>query len=212
MANGQRRFGELLQEVMDEMSEPVTFEPEAIDACVAEIHRLLAKARAEIDAEVTEEHMLAFLGQGTPFTAGQQRLLFADPPTRERFLALRRQRTIPLPSQRPGAGAGFVELTARIAAAGLEDWEFERPFAGGTLKVSRVGVDEQVYLRFRFDDPKIPTRLLIIERVRDQRLERIELEPPNNGEIVLIKDLALPDEKALVDLLRDPTTTGDFER
>jgi hypothetical protein len=223
MSGRQRRFGELLQEVMDEMSEPVTFEPGEIDACVDEVRRLLAKARAEIDAEdaaepkaqtsVTEADMLAFLENGTPFTHAQQRLLFADAPTRERFLALRRQYAAPLPGGAPTPAApAIAEIQTQIAAADAQGLEFERAFAGGTLKVTRVGIGEQVYVLFRFDNPEIATRALIVERVRDEQIERIELPPPDAGEILLIKDLAVPEEAALVDLLRDPNTSGEFQR
>jgi hypothetical protein len=222
MSGRQRRFGELLQEVMDEMSEPVTFEPGEIDARVAEIHRLLAKAREEIDAEdaaeaaarasVAEDDIVAFFEKGTPFTHAQQRLLFADPSTRERFLALKRQYAAPLPGGARAPAPAIVEMPTQIAAAGAQGAEFERAFAGGTLKISPVGIGEQVYVLFSFDDPAVATRVLIVERARDEQIERIELPPPDAGEILLVKDLAVPEERALVNLLRDPNTSGVFLR
>ena len=84
--------------------------------------------------------------------------------------------------------------------------------ATATLRINPVGIDEQVYVVFSFDDPSVVSRILFVERERDSRIERLELPPPDDGEIVLIKDLALAADADLVDLLRDLTTSGDFQR
>jgi len=163
----------------------------------------------EAAVSVTEGELRALLEKGMSLSHAQQRLLFTDPPTRERFLALRHQHAAYV--QTP-AGPAIAEMRTRIAAAGPLDDKFERPLAGGTLRINPVGIGKQVYVVFSFDDPAVATRVLILDRARDERIERVDLPLPDAGEIVLIKDLAVPAEAALVDMLRDPSTSGVFLR
>ena len=218
MAGEQRRFSDLLLEALDEMSDPAGLPAADIDARVAEVQRLLAQARQEIDAEdaapaLSEQDVIAFVEQGRRLSHDQQRQLFTDPGLRALFRDLKRRNAVALP---PAAGRAsgprFAEMPALIAAATEQGPDFERPFAGGTLRINPVGIDEQVYVVFSFDDPSVVSRVLFVERERDSRIERLELPPPDDGEIVLIKDLALAADADLVALLRDLTTSGDFQR
>lgn len=220
MAGEQRRFSDLLLEALDEMSDPAGLPAAELDARVAEVQRLLARARQEIDAEepatpstLGEQDVVAFVEQGKRLSHDQQRQLFTDPALRALFRDLKRRNAVALPPVAgPASGSRFAEMPALIAAATDQGPDFERPFAGGTLRINPVGIDEQVYVVFSFDDPSVVSRVLFIERTRDQRIERLELPPPDDGEIVLIKDLALAADADLVDLLRDLTTSGDFQR
>lgn len=220
MAGEQRRFSDLLLEALDEMSDPAGLPAAELDARVAEVQRLLAQARQEIDAEdaatpalLGEQDVIAFVEQGRPLTHDQQRQLFTDPALRALFRDLKRRNAVVLPpAAGQASGPRFAEMPALIAAATDQGPDFERPFAGGTLRINPVGIDEQVYVVFSFDDPSVASRVLFVERTRDSRIERIELPPPDDGEIVLIKDLALAADSDLVDLLRDLTTSGDFQR
>jgi hypothetical protein len=219
MAGEQRRFGDLLLEALDEMSDPAGLPAADIDARVAEVQRLLAQARQEIDAEdgvtpvLSEQDVIAFVDEGKRLNHDQQRQLFTDPGLRALFRDLKRRNAVALPPAAGQAGSPrFAEMPALIAAASAQGPEFERPFAGGTLRINPVGIDEQVYVVFNFDDPSVVSRVLFVERARDSRIERLELPPPDNGEIVLVKDLALAADADLVDLLRDLTTSGDFQR
>lgn len=220
MAGEQRRFGDLLLEALDEMSDPAGLPAAELDTRVAELQRRLARVRQEIDAEdaatpalLGEQDVVAFVEQGKALTHDQQRQLFTDPALRALFRDLKRRNAVALP-QAAGQASGprFAEMPALIAAATGQGPDFERPFAGGTLRINPVGIDEQVYVVFSFDDPAVASRVLFVERARDSRIERIELPPPDDGEIVLIKDLALAADADLVDLLRDLTTSGDFQR
>jgi hypothetical protein len=214
MANEQRRLGDHLLEALEEMSEPATLSSGEIEARVASVQRLLAQARREIDEEdtapaatLTEQDVTAFVEHGKPLSHDQQRLLFTDAGLRELFRKLKRQHAVPLPAAarspaRQGDDAPIVEMRPLIAAA-TDQGEAPRPFAGGTLTIRPVV--------FTFDDPAIATRRLIIERARDQRAESLELPPPDDGEIMLVKDLADPADADLVDLLRDPMTSGTFK-
>lgn len=220
MAGEQRRFSDLLLEALDEMSDPAGLPAAELDARVAEVQRLLAQARQEIDAGdgatpalLGEQDVIAFVEQGRPLTHDQQRQLFTDPALRALFRDLKRRNAVALPpAAGQASGPRFAEMPALIAAATDQGPDFERPFAGGTLRINPVGIDEQVYVVFSFDDPSVVSRVLFVERARDLRIERIELPPPDDGEIVLIKDLAVPSDSDLVDLLRDLTTSGDFQR
>ena len=224
MAGEQRRFGELLLEALEEMNATGELTAAEIEARAAETQRLLAQARREIDEEdsatpqqatVTEGDIIAFLETGKPLTHAQQRLLFADRDLRELFRGLKRRHAVALPQrdgERSATGPRVVEMPALIAAATDQGGDFQRPFAGGMLRINPVGIDRQVYVVFSFDDPTVVTRLLIVERPRDERIERLELPPPDDGEIVLIKDLAIAADADLVALLRDPNASGAFLR
>lgn len=220
MAGEQRRFSDLLLEALDEMSDPAGLPAAELDARVAEVQRLLARARQEIDAEdaatsatLGEQDVVAFVEQGKRLSHDQQRQLFADPALRALFRDLKRRNAVALPpAAGQASGSRFAEMPALIAAATDQGPDFERPFAGGTLRISPVGIDEQVYVVFSFDDPAVVSRVLFVERARDSRIERLELPPPDDGEIVLIKDLAVAADADLVGLLRDLTTSGDFQR
>jgi hypothetical protein len=224
MAGEQKRFGELLLEALEEMNATGELTAAEIEARAAETQRLLAQARREIDEEdsaapqqatVTEGDIIAFLETGKPLTHAQQRLLFADRDLRELFRGLKRRHAVALPQrdgERSATESRVVEMPALIAAATDQGGDFQRPFAGGTLRINPVGIDRQVYVVFSFDDPTVVTRLLIVERPRDERIERLELPPPDDGEIVLIKDLAIPADADLVALLRDPNASGAFLR
>lgn len=220
MAGEQRRFSDLLLEALDEMSDPAGLPADELDTRVAEVQRLLAQARQEIDAEdaatpalLGEQDVIAFVEQGKRLTHDQQRQLFTDPALRALFRDLKRRNAVALPpAAGQASGPRFAEMPALIAAATEQGPDFERPFAGGTLRINPVGIDEQVYVVFNFDDPSVVSRVLFVERARDSRIERLELPPPDNGEIVLVKDLALAADADLVDLLRDLTTSGDFQR
>jgi hypothetical protein len=225
MAGEQKRFGELLLEALEEMNATGELTAAEVEARAAEVQQLLAQARREIDEEdaaaqqqqatVTEGDIIAFLETGKPLTHAQQRLLFVDRNLRELFRGLKRRHAVALP-QRDGARSAseprVVEMPALIAAATDQGGDFQRPFAGGTLRINPVGIDRQVYVVFSFDDPTVASRVLIVERPRDERIERLELPPPDDGEIVLIKDLATPADADLVDLLRDPNASGAFLR
>ncbi|HUN41600.1 MAG TPA: hypothetical protein VMU81_15040 [Acetobacteraceae bacterium] len=225
MSDKQWRFGELLREVFDEMQQPVEFAAGEIHAHAAKVQQLLAQARLELDAEdraaaaqagVTDDDVIAFFTAGTPFTHAQQRLLFSDPGVRERFRERQQQYAITLPQ--PGGGQAtapsprIAEMPALIAAATDQGANFQRPFAGGMLTINPVGIGDQVYVVFSFEDPTIVSRVLIVKRTRDERIERLQLPPPDDGEIVLIKDLAVPADKDLVELLRDPHSSAVFLR
>lgn len=226
MAGEQRRFGDLLLEALEEMNAAGEFAPGEIDARVAEVQRLLAQARREIDEEdaaaqpsqvaVSEGDIIAFLETGKPLTHTQQRLLFTDPGLRELFRSVKRQHAVALPQrsggQAPATDGRVVEMPALIAAAIDRGGDFQRPFAGGALRINPVGIERQVYVVFTFDDPATVTRVLIVERQRDERIERLELPAPDDGEIVLIKDLAVPEDADIVNLLRDPNSSGAFLR
>jgi hypothetical protein len=219
MAGEQRRFSDLLLEALDEMSDPAGLPAADIDARVAEVQRLLARARQEIDSEeaatpvLGEQDVVAFVEQGRRLTHDQQRQLFTDPGLRALFRDLKRRNAVALPATAGQAGGPrFAEMPALIAAATEQGPDFERPFAGGTLRINPVGIDQQVYVVFSFDDSSVTSRVLFVERARDSRVERLELPPPDDGEIVLIKDLALAADADLVGLLRDLTTSGDFQR
>ena len=220
MAGEQRRFSDLLLEALDEMSDPAGLPAAELDARVAEVQRLLARARQEIDAEdaatpatLGEQDVVAFVEQGKRLSHDQQRQLFADPALRALFRDLKRRNAVALPpAAGQASGPRFAEMPALIAAATDQGPDFERPFAGGTLRINPVGIDEQVYVVFSFDDPAVVSRVLFVERARDSRIERLELPPPDDGEIVLIKDLAVAADADLVGLLRDLTTSGDFQR
>ena len=224
MANEQRRLGDYLLEALEEMGDPATLSSGEIDARVASVQRLLARARREIDEEqtapatvLTEQDVIAFVEHGTPLSHDQQRLLFTDAGLREVFRKLKRQHAVPLPASPRRApqqtnDEPTLELRPRIAAATDQGEEFERPFAGGTLTIRPVGIDRQVYVVFTFDDPGIATRGLFIEHAGHQRLVPLELPPADDGEIMLVKDLADPADADLVDLLRDPATLGTFKR
>jgi hypothetical protein len=226
MAGEQRRFGELLLEALEEMNATDELTAAEVEARAAEVQRLLAQARREIDEEdaaaqqqqqatVTEGDIIAFLEAGKPLTHAQQRLLFVDRNLRELFRGLKRRHAVALPQrdgERSATEPRIVEMPALIAAATDQGGDFRRPFAGGTLSINSVGIDRQVYVVFSFDDPTVATRLLIVERPRDERIERLELPPPDDGEIVLIKDLAIPADADLVALLRDPNASGAFLR
>jgi hypothetical protein len=221
----QKSFGQLLLEALEDMDAKDGFSAAELEARAQDVGRLLAQARREIDDEdasaereqaaVTEGDIVAFLEEGKALTHEQQRLLFADRTLRDRFRDLKRQRSIALPSrggERTASGPHVVEMPALIAAATDDGADFERRFAGGTLKINPVGIDAQVYVVFSFDDAAIVSRALIVERPRDERIERLDLPPPDDGEIVLIRDLAIPADAELVALLRDPTATGAFLR
>jgi hypothetical protein len=225
MAGEQKRFGELLLEALEEIDARDAFTAAEVEAGAAEVRRLLAQARREIDEEdsaarqeqatVTEGDIVAFLEAGKPLTHAQQRLLFVDRELRELFRDLKRRRGVALPhrgAERPATEPAVIEMPALIAAATDEGADFQRPFAGGTLRINPVGIDGQVYVVFSFDDPMVVSRVLIVERPRDERIERLELPPPDDGEIVLIKDLANPADAELVALLRDPNSSGAFLR
>jgi hypothetical protein len=227
MTGEQRRFGELLLEALEEMNDAGDFAPGEIEAHVAEVQRLLAQAQRELDEEdsaatdgeqasVAEQDIVAFFADGKPLNHAQQRLLFTDPALRELFRSLKRRHAVALtPSageRVANTGPRVVEMPALIAAASDQGPEFERPFAGGTLRINPVGIDEQVYVVFSFEDPAIATRVLIVEQPRDERIERLELPAADDGEIVLIKDLAVAADADLVGLLRDPSASGAFLR
>ena len=68
MANEQRRLGDYLLEALEEMGDPATLSSGEIDARVASVQRLLARARREIDEEqtapatvLTEQDVIAFV-------------------------------------------------------------------------------------------------------------------------------------------------------
>ncbi|MBV8189074.1 MAG: hypothetical protein JOY64_04535 [Alphaproteobacteria bacterium] len=223
MANEQRRFGDLLLEALDEMSEPVEqLTPAEIDARVAELHRQLAQARREIDEEdarqaatLTEQDVIALVEHGKRLTHAQQRLLFADAGLRELFRSLKQERAVALPPAEGGSGQSarprVLQLPAQIAAATEQGEHYERTFEGVTLKIDPVGIDRQVYVVFTFDDPSIATRRLFVERP-NERVEPLDLPPPDDREIMVIKDLAVAADAELVALLRDPTAFVDFQR
>src|SRR5262245_47562817 len=100
MAGEQRRFDERLQEAQEEMNAAGELTAAEVEARAAEVQRLLAQARREIDEEdaaarqqqqatVTEGDIIAFLETGKPLTHAQQRLLFTDRNLRELFRDLK---------------------------------------------------------------------------------------------------------------------------
>lgn len=225
MTSEQKRFGQLLLEALEEMDAKDAFSSAEIEAGAREVNRLLAQARHEIDEEdvlasqdqggVTERDIVAFLEEGRALTHEQQRLLFSNRALRDLFRDLKHRRGISLPSrvgEHAVTGLAVVEMPALIAAATDDGVDFERRFAGGILKINPVGVDSQVYVVFSFDDTALVSRALIVEHPRDERIQRVDLPPPDDGEIILIKDLAVPADAELVALLRDPTATGTFLR
>lgn len=224
-----RFFGELLRDALDEMSGTVVFAPGEIEADVAELHRRLAQARRELDEEdaaaakeeISADDLHAFVRGEAALTHAQQRRLFVEPALRAQLRALLREHAVELPAP-PGqatsaqgaapAAPRLAEMPARIAAADEPQATFSRDFAGGTLRIAPVGIDRQVYVVIRFDDPATAARALEIERPRDQRIVRLDLPPADEGEIVLIKDLAVAEEAELVELLRDLSASGVFLR
>ena len=215
MTGTRRRFGDLLREALDDQDGPVTFAPGEAEGGLAELTARLAAVRRGIaggadrpragDA-VTAADIAAFSAGTGALTHAQQRRLFADPALRDQVRALLRELAMPLP------GGGVAEMPQQVAAAGAPTASFSRPFAGGTLRVEPVGIDDQVYVVLSFDDPTAAARVLVVERPRDARLARLDLPAPEDGEVVVVKDMALAADAELVGLLRDPGSSGVFLR
>ncbi len=199
--DGKRLLGEALADALDRIEGPVAFAPGEIEEEAAALRARLDRARRRMD----EEDLVLFCnGEGTLDRALQRRL-FADPSLRERFRALQRERSVAL----PGPAPRVAEMPQRIAAADLPQIPFTRALAGGSLSVEEVGIERQVYVVIRFE-PGVTARALVIERAADGRIVRLDLPPADEGEVVLVKDLAVPAEAELIELLADPAASGPF--
>jgi len=193
----------------------------AVELSAAEVETFMAGVRdrlratlAEMTALPTEPDLAAFLDQRGALTHAQQRQLFADPALRARFRAMVHDRAV----ERPGAAAAapattrLLQMPIQVAAASAEADRFERRFPGGSLRIIPVGIDQQVYIVITFDDPTIAARALLIEHAGSDRMRRLDLPPPDGGEVVLVVDLAVTEDAELVGVLRDPQACGTFLR
>lgn len=201
-------YGDLLMEALERAHGPVSFPPGAIEASMAEVQRRLSEALAELTATPDEPDLEAFLDDGRPLSHDRQRQLFADPALRTRFRAMTAGRAVARPSR--GADARFLEMPTQVAAATAADETFERRFPGGVLRISPVGIDRQVYVIIALDDAEVTPRALLMERDADGRIARLPLPPPDAGEIVLVRDMAVAEDADLIALLRDPLAAGTF--
>ncbi len=225
MAEEPRPFNEIMLDVLAESRSAVTAEPAArmsaedIEAGLADVWRRAALTQDEAaghDAAMLSAELVAFLiGEGT-LTHDQQRRVFTDPALRQSYQQLKRTHGVRLPSEIGDASTGgadrFLGMPAQIAAASAPAASSRRRLDGGWLSIEPVGIDHQVYLIFDFDDPEHACRTFVVERHRDARLVRIALPPAEDGQIVIIKDLAIPAEAELVALLKDPAVIGTFLR
>jgi hypothetical protein len=196
----------LYREALSEDGPDLDLSDAAIDARWKTIEGALAEV-----PPLTIEELTAFISDGRELTHAQHRLLFTDQALRERYRVLMRELAVPLRRRAPGP-AGVLEIPAQVAAASADTRDFRRRFEGGELRGMRAGVEDQFYLIIVLDDPDAVPRALIVERARDRARRRLPLPPPADREILVVVDLAIPGDAALVDLLRDSTSTGTFVR
>jgi hypothetical protein len=206
----------LYREALSEDASDVNLPDAVIAARWTAIERTFATAAAPARggqaAILTGADLAAFVYEGKELTHEQQRLLFTQPELRERFRALKREFAAQLKphGERPShAGYRPLAITALKAAATDDASVYRRKFEGGELRISPVGVGQQVYITIVMKDPRIVPRAFIVERARDHKVVRVALPAPDDEEITFIKDCAVPADAELVALLRDPTSTGD---
>jgi hypothetical protein len=205
MTESKRRLGEALLDALNRMRGPVEFAPGEIEAEAEALQLRLARARRELD----EEDLVAFCNGEGNLSRSLQRRLFTDPSLRDRFRALQHERAVTLPVGSAGRPDAIAEMPQRTAAADPPEIPFTRKLAGGSLSVDKVGIEQQVYVVIQFD-PGVSARRLVIERPLDGRVIRLDLSPADDGEVVLIKDLAVSEEAELIELLGDPSASGPF--
>jgi hypothetical protein len=173
-----------------------------IEAGLADVFRRAALLGAEHPV-LDEAALAAFIEGRQALSQAQQQALFSDAKLRARYQAMKAERVV------KRAGRPMLDMPAQIAAATQTEAAFARTLGGGKLRVEPVGIDAQVYVIIDLEDEAAPAALLL-ERVRDEAVLRLELPAPEDRQIVLIRDMAVAAEAALVEMLRDPTTTGVF--
>lgn len=206
--NGKRPVRELMLAAIERANEraadlpaPVMTEAE-IEAGLADVFRRAALLGAEHPV-LDEAALAAFIEGRQALSQAQQQALFSDAKLRALYQAMKAERVV------KRAGRPMLDMPAQIAAATQTEAAFDRTLGGGKLRVEPVGIDAQVYVIIDLEDEAAPAALLL-ERVRDEAVLRLELPAPEDRQIVLIRDLAVAAEAALVEMLRDPTTTGVF--
>jgi hypothetical protein len=220
MPISRERLGSLLDEVLAERAPELSYSPAEVEAKAAALRASFAQIRkTSQQPAVSEADLVAFLIEGRALSHAQQRALFADPGLREQFRALKAQHAVALApradttsSAEPAAAPNLLAMPSLRAAATDPGARFSRKLAGGELQIHPAGVGNQVYVVFTLDDAAANPRILVVERARDMKLARIALPPADDSEILLVKDLDLPADAELIDLLRDPSSTGAFLR
>lgn len=134
-------------------------------------------------------------GRGLSLEA--QRALFSDAKLRTDF-------------QRLKAPLRWAELPAVAAAS---DREIEaRRFEGGTLRTHPSRVPGQVYLLIELGSAGAPPRTLLLEGRDGRVMKRALPHAGPGGNVTVILDRSKADDLAFLELMADPTTTGEFLR
>jgi hypothetical protein len=181
---------------------PAVMTEAEIEAGLADVFRRAELLRAEHPV-LDEAGLVAFIEGRQALSQAQQQALFSDAKLRARYQALKAERAV------KRAGRPVLDMPAQIAAATQSEAAFARTLGGGKLRVEPVGIEAQIYVIIDVEDDVAPAAL-VLERARDAAVVRLDLPPAEDGQIVLIRDLAVAAEAALVEMLRDPTTTGVF--
>lgn len=203
-----KTIGELLAEVIAE-EEPVSFDAAHLEARAKELDMRLERLR------LSSADVRALVDEGRPLTRAQQRLLFTDPELRELYRELLRSREIQLRPEPRQAGRGEprrLEMPALRAAATDQGPVFRRSLVGGELVIRPAGEGRKVWVIITFKEPETTPRTMMLDRARDHRKEPFHLSPPRDGQSLQIMDPDNPAHADILDLLRDPTTTGPFQR
>lgn len=207
-ANGKRSVRALMLAAIEAANErmadlpPAVMTEDEIESGLVDVFRRAALLEAEHPL-LDEAGLIAFIEGRRALSQAQQQALFSDATLRARYQALKAERVV------KRAGRPVLDMPAQIAAATQREGAFARSLGGGKLRVEPVGIDAQVYVIIDIEDEAMPAALLL-ERVRDAAVLRLALPAAEDGQIVLIRDLAVPAEAMLMEMLRDPTTTGVF--
>jgi hypothetical protein len=151
--------------------------------------------------------LVAWLAEGKPLKPGQQPLLFSNQRLRADFQRLKRDLAY-IRHQHHETGCRILEMPAVKAAASKEELG-DRAFDGAKIRI-RSGDGPIVYVRITMDDPADKPGVLLMEGPGG-KMAREKLDPSDdNGQILLIKDLANEIDRLFVELLRNPASSGTF--
>jgi hypothetical protein len=119
----------------------------------------------------------------------------------KRDLALVRRR-------RHETGYRTLEMPA-VKAAASEEQHDDRAFEGARIRV-RPGDGQIVYVRITMDDPADNPGALLVEGPAGEIARAGLGQFDDNGQVLLIQDLAKESDRLLVALLRNPASSGTF--
>lgn len=150
--------------------------------------------------------LVAWLTEGKPLKPGQQPLLFSNQRLRADFQRLKRDLAY-VRYQHHETGNRILEMPAVKAAASQEELG-DRAFDGAKIRI-RSGDGPIVYVRITMDDPADKPGALLVEGPGGKAREQLD-PTDDNGQILLIKDLANEIDRLFIEILRNPASNGTF--